>query len=265
MTGLQDDVSELYASCGSRHILPFIGDAFLESRRTDFRVVVIGFNAYVSDGDWPEPIHRVQPWFRRWWAGAGCGPKADTHRFYNDAFSETTELAASVAAGGAWRGLTCDLSPDTKRSLFATNALKVYTTDTYKRSPSIPEARLAEADAIWRRELDLMARSNVLPHLIVVFGRALWESHWRSLHPKFCGQASFAVESYIPAGLPTSRTYHHANRVTLRSNGREHPMLLACLHHPGARAAAGRRRNAAWLLAQPEFRNLLDLPLADAG
>jgi hypothetical protein len=100
----------------------------------------------------------------------------------------------------------------------------------------------------------MMARFNCLPHLIVVFGRAIWENHWRTLHPneKRAGD-HFEVLSYRPAGATNSAVRHHANRVVVEYEHGRHVLLLACLHHPSARAKRGSRRDAAWLLNQQEF------------
>ena len=260
-----EEIAAIYRRCGDRHIVPFIGEAFAKPEASDFRAVAIGFNCYVSPGDWPNPIAGVQPWFASWWDRAGMEEGAGTHRFYNAAFREVAALSQFVASAPRWSALQCDLDPRRKRSLYATNALKFYADEDFKKSSAIAPQILAQFDDVWRDELDTMARFEALPHLVVIFGRALWESHWRGLHPQFTKARSFAVRSYQPAGNSASATYHHANRIVLECGGREHALLLVCLHHPSARARRGRRRDAAWLQGQGDFRRLLDLPPVASG
>lgn len=76
-----------------------------------------------------------------------------------------------------WRHFTCDLHPKSKRSLYATNTLKVYTEEEFKNSDSIPQAEIERFANTWRAELDLMAHHGCLPHLIIVFGERIWETH----------------------------------------------------------------------------------------
>ena len=165
-----------------------------------------------------------------------------------------------------WRGLLCDL-PDRKESLYATNAIKVYTGEEYKESSSIPDSLIDSFAPVWRAELELMACHGCLPHLIVVFGQRIWETHWRSLHLESARSQSFRVRDYRPAGSKSSAVYHHANRIVLEREGGRHTMLLARLYHPSARARRDGppRRDAKWLLAQPEFLELASLRTDEEG
>lgn len=44
-------------------MLPFIGTAYENADPTTFRIAVIGINACVSDGDWPEDRDMLRGWY----------------------------------------------------------------------------------------------------------------------------------------------------------------------------------------------------------
>lgn len=257
MSTFSESIGAIYAEHGSKHILPFIGSGYASPRADQMRVVAVGFNSYISKKHWPADDRELQPWLGDWWQNARH--EGDTHPFYNRAFDEVARMAAGIHQRSAWQHLTPELEAATKGSLYATNALKVYTGEEYKESSAIPREFTQSFEATWRAELDAMARHECLPHLVVVLGADIWEMHWKALLPSSASSKEFAVEDYVD--VSTGEAAGHAVRARLRprNSDRAHTLLLVRLHHPSSRSPE--RRNAEWLLGQEKFLELVDEPL----
>ena len=93
------NIGALYRQHGPNHILPFIGGSYEQRDRKASRVVVVSINAYASDAE-----------LRR---------------------------EGVVAGSKLFSGLAYDTRPETKSGLYATNAIKVFTSEAFKRSNAI--------------------------------------------------------------------------------------------------------------------------------
>lgn len=116
-------IKSIYEACGPDHILPFIGAAYKSAEPSAFRVAVIGLNAYVSDGDWPEDRRHLRGWYPGWWSRAGHGK---SHHFFNVACREADVLATALVTSELFAGLQHDRDPHTKPGFYGTNAVKVF-------------------------------------------------------------------------------------------------------------------------------------------
>jgi hypothetical protein len=254
LVDFKSEISRLYADHGPRHLVPYIGEAFARPSPEDFRVAVVGFNCYISQCDEPKDVNQMRPWFSGWWEQAGI--KDGSYRFYNDALREIGELASFVARQPQWKGLRCQLTAESKKSLYATNTIKIYADESLKKSSAISAEMMESHSQTWRDEMRLMANHGCLPHLIIVFGRAIWEPHWRSLHPDSASAVALGVTSYVTIPDTQAPAFHHVNRIVLGQDGAAHTLLLTCLHHPSARVRRNARKNAAWLIGQKAFQDL---------
>jgi hypothetical protein len=248
-------IETAYPARSANGLLPFIGATYEKPSRRDFRVGVVGINSYITDADFRDPDK--QRWFAEWWSCAGLGKaRPETHRFYERAYEEAQKLADAVVHGSSlFHGLSYDADPVTKSGIYATNAIKVYTSDKYKEAAAIPADLLSTHTPTWHAELDAMAQHEVFPHLIVILGERLWESAWMALHPDALPPYKhFSVLEYETVGDDQSPSYHHANRVRVRISEQDQHVLLVRLHHPSAHSKVQKR--ADWLLEQSDFRQL---------
>jgi hypothetical protein len=95
------------------HILPYVGDAFEHPVAGDVRVMAVGINAYVSEGD--DWASQNPAWFRGWF-------EKTEHRFYPRVKSEAMRLASTVGESSAFSQRTATWP----RSFYGTNAIKSY-------------------------------------------------------------------------------------------------------------------------------------------
>ena len=255
------DIGALYRQHGPNHILPFIGGSYHERSTTALRVAVVGINAYATKAELRRGNIEDGVGNAKAWQNAGLQkPHGETYRFHETAYREVTALAEPLVIGSKlFSGLVYDANPETKSGLYATNAVKVFTTEAFKKSDAIPAELIWGYAPTWHRELDTMAAHGALPHLVIILGDCLWEPAWRAFN--------FYVEATFPSygkfrvlefeGAPRrSPVEHHANRI--RVMGRvEQDMLLVRLHHPSGRAKV--KRDAAWLLKQRSFRTLAQM------
>jgi len=249
-----DEIADLYAEHGPRHLLPFIGAGYEDAASPTFRVAIVGLNSYISDGDWPEEDDELRDWYHGWWSEAGHG-KAP--RFYNAAYREADSLARVLAAeSGLFDGLAYDGDPRTKAELYGTNAIKVFLGERFKKSDALTPDDFRAHAPTWHRELDAMAKHAVPPSLIVVYGSQAWTVMWKALWPGHAVFEHMRVARYETCGSEKDLSYHHANRVTVElDDARNHTLLLVRLSHPSGRSS----RRAAWLLDQEPFRQLAGL------
>lgn len=245
----------MYAKHGTAHFDPFIGDAFEDRRPGAFRVLAVGINSYVSTPHWNESAG-MSGWLRAWWTKAAQG-NGGTFRFYTRAFRETCKLGSAMVSSPLFGGLQFDTAPETKATLYATNAVKVFTTEQHKRSTGITPEVLEPYRDTWHAELNALADHGVFPHLIVAFGGQIWEHVWRAFDTTMHAQPNFRVLRHETCGHRPDVVYHHANRFEVESNGGSGTVFVVRLHHPQARTPDARR--AEWLLAQADFRSLAAL------
>lgn len=254
---LRHDIQTQYQRHGSRHILPFIGSAY-ELSDDSFRVLSLGFNAYVSDGDWPDDENELQDWYVGWWRDASWG---QSPKFFSRVYEECRHLANELTSSPLFVGHWFDSNPRTKSGIYGTNAIKVFTEEHLKTSNMLSQEDFQEHMPTWHAELDILAKYRRLPHLIVVFGQAIWDYAWRAFYPydaaTFPDYSYLKIEEYQTCGDEGSPCYHHVNHVVLRTEIGRQNLLLVRLHHPSARTVP--RRDSAWLLSQPDFRELAQL------
>jgi hypothetical protein len=251
-------ISAIYRAHGPKHLLPFIGQSYENGSPEAFRVAVIGLNAYISDGDWPEDDAELQGWYCGWWSKAGHGK---SHRFFNTAYREAGLLADELAQSSKiFTGLTYDTEPQSKSGFYGTNAVKIFLGEQHKTSDGLADADFRQYAPAWQQELDTMAERRVLPHLIVVLGRQIWDLMWGSFYPEGSNRVQyqhFTVTDYQTCGSDGGSCYHFANRITVKVGSTRQKLLLVRLAHP---ANYGDQRRAEWLLGEKDFRKLAGLP-----
>jgi hypothetical protein len=250
-------IAKVYQRHGTKHILPFIGASY-ESRTPDaFRLAVVGLNAYISNGDWPTRDQTLRDWYHGWWANAG---HAKTYRFFNIAYREVSRLAEALSSSSRlFAGLKYDGSPEQKSGVYATNAIKVFLGEDHKTSGNLTPEDFGRYAPDWHEELDLMAEHRVLPQLIVVLGRQIWDLMWGAFYPEkpyLVRYRNFKVAEYETCGDADGSCYHFANRITVELGARRHVMLVVRISHP---STPWDDRRSDWLLAQPDFRQLAKL------
>jgi hypothetical protein len=156
---LKREIENLYQGCGKRHLLPFIGRAFNQPSVTDIRVAVIGINAYARE----DSIDNT--WFRSWWKEVGqedtSGP--DT-KFYKVAYADVDTVANAMNKASAFRGRRYRSNADAKENIYATNAIKYFTTERLKDSSKISAAQLKEGGAFGTKS-SIYWQNTMLSHI----------------------------------------------------------------------------------------------------
>lgn len=237
------EVEEVYRSHGSRHILPYIGRAFAESHQT-LRVLAMGINAWTDDDE------QRGEWYRGMWREAAPDSGAG---FFRHVIRETDALATHLAGSKCFPGLAYDTSTVPRPGLYGTNLVKVVTGEEHRQEGTLPASLLEEGAQTWFKELDILAKHDRMPHVVVVFGSKVWDSVWKAFHSgheAFPTYQNLKIQHYFPVeqGSPV---YHNLNRVELENSVGTQTTLLVRLHHPSARHAD--KHDAAWLIRQPDF------------
>ena len=71
---------------------------------------------------------------------------------------------------------------DRLQRLYATNGVRRLLPDAEgKKSGSPPRERFEESRPVWRAELETLARHDLLPRAVVVFGSGAWGFSWSAL------------------------------------------------------------------------------------
>jgi hypothetical protein len=249
-------IADIYQGHGPKHLLPFIGQSYENGSPEAFRVAVVGLNAYILE---PDVLAAPDPHsYAGWWRQAGHGK---SYRFFTTAHREAGLLAEDIAGRSKlFSSLKYDAAPQSKSGFYGTNAVKIFLGAEHKTSDGLSPADFQQYAPTWRQELNTMAKHRVLPHLIVVLGRQIWEIMWRSFHPEGHTQTQyhhFTVTDYETCGNESGPCYHHANRISVKIGNTEQKVLLVGLAHP---AAYGDHRRAKWLLEEKDFRKLARLP-----
>jgi len=254
---LHDEINTLYWGHGTRHILPFIGDSY-DQPSDELRVLVVGLNAYISDGDWPEDDTDVQQRYPDWWRAAG---HANSHHYHEAAYKGYSALIDRLKESALLAGLSCKLDAQNKPELYATNAVKFFLPERFKDSNELSSERLATQRATWHGELDTLAKHSVFPHVIVIFAEKAWRMAWQAFHPNHWAKSHqhFRVMKFVPGA--DGGTRHYANRITAEVGGHSHEILLVRLHHPSARSKV--KCDADWLVAHSDFRELAGLSASE--
>jgi hypothetical protein len=251
---IADKLHDLYRGLGTRPALPYIGERFRNPTDRDLRLMIIGTNSYLSNPDGDDEV--VENSWAEWFA---CG----TWPFHRVSFLEA-DLLGRVLAGSCLFPDKLYSSKRPRAHLLATNLLKGYQPAEYVNTAAIPASLFKENVPAFHAELDALAGEAAFPHVIIALGRVVWEPLWRAFDPEEASSSSrftnLRVLRYHVAGPESSSVYHHANRVHLECSGRNQHTLLVLLDHPAART--GRERDAAWLIAQDDFRRLSGLPIA---
>lgn len=247
----EERILALYLQHGPMHLVPFIGDAYLHPKPGDFRVVVIGINAYLSDKDIPAVQKNGGTWFRDWW-------KEGSFKFYTTAYRESDWVARGLQTSPYFRGLHYVTDPAVKPCLYATNAIKSFLPERHKDAATITQELLQPSTQTWQAELDVMAEHGVFPHLIVVFGEVIWESIWKSFALEYAPDYQlFQILEYCPCANEKSPVFHRANRIRIALPKSEQTVLLVRLDHPATKRA--QRKDAQWLLTHYDFKMLIGL------
>ncbi len=249
---LRQEVAALYETAGDDHFMPFVGDAYEHATPGVLRVLVVGINAYLSDGDWKDR-DEMRHWWRGFWAEAGHNPNG-THKFFTKAFAEVDLLARSLGSESSlFQGLRYAGDPKTKVEFYATNMIKVWLGEGYTRSDAVSADLAEKYRSIWHEELSLLARHDVLPHIIVGLGDQVWPHLWQAFYGERFVPTDFDITDYKSCA-DDAPAHHHVVRTGAGRNGKSQPVLLVKFHHPSAYPKEPKR--AEWLLARPEFREL---------
>ena len=221
---------------------PFVGRAFAEPDKTTLRVMLVGVNAYISDGKDPGP------------AGFGDWLQKSDYRFSAGARRACAALAKQLADHPDHHGLRYRGAEEGLASLYATNAVRRYLDVAEgKHAAQLTEEHKDEGIRIGREELELLREADVLPHVVVAFGAVAWHVAWNSFGHE---PADWLVGMHAPPeGSPLR---HWVNRVVVRDiAGAERSIMLVRLRHPSARTKQGRVED---VVAHADFRALLGLP-----
>lgn len=231
MSSLVRRIDAIYA----RHILPYVGGSFSEPRPGELRMLAPGINSYVSDKDWPP-----QPeWHRSWIA-------TRKYRYQKGVVRECGVLAEALSAAPAFGGMRFD----PERGLYATNAVKVYLREARgKKARHLADTDFGRHLAQWHEELAELRDACALPHVLVVFGSAIWPYAWQAFHPNHHGPR-LGVARFEPVADDAP---HRLNRVVL-DRGEPNELVLVRLRHP---AGIGRVGTAGWLRERRAFRELV--------
>ena len=243
----RDRVRKVYDEQGPRAAYPWIGERYVAPDAGDFRVLVIGINSYVTEA---ESLASSDP---TWWSGWF---DEETWNFPRVAWAEAGELGAALAGRGVFRGTSWS---GTKDSVYATNLIKTYLGGEFVDAAKVGVKELVAGAKATAREIDLMGRHGCLPHVVVVYGRRIWDHVWPLFcpeMPQFPAYAHTRVTDYVNLD-DESTLFHHANRVRYERENGVHDMLLFGLAHPARRMKSS--KTATWLLGQPELRTLADL------
>lgn len=240
------EVEKLYSG-RDHHILPFVGEAFERPRGADLRVVAVGVNSYVSESDWWKVAEgRSTRWFQGWW-------REPTHRFPRGAQRALDELGQRLGTTAMFNGL----GYRGIESTYATNAVKTHLKRVDgRRSSSVKTTLLDDHMPTWFSELDVMARHDAVPHVIVVFGRRWWGHAWRSLRD---GTEGFKDLRVVTGSFRSAQgtSHHYLNRVEVETTAGRRSMLLVGLRHASWPAAPMAKGTAGWLLEQADFRAMV--------
>jgi hypothetical protein len=233
-------IREIYEQRRPDHIDPYIGEAFHGALPDHLRVLCIGINTYISPGEWER---RKAIWFAEWF-------KNQKYRFSKGAVRAVDPLAAAVTAPDR---LFAGLTFDWRKSLYVTNAVKVYVTEADgKRAEQVGQS-FAAHETQWRDEITALIDAGVPPHVVVVFGKIFW--------PAFC--KSFGHEGVLAPRVAaregeTADAGHRLCRITLIGG---HVMLLVRLNHPSRPA---RKLTAENFEQLPSFSRTCTRPPAEA-
>ncbi len=160
--------------------MPFVGQSYENASPVIFRVAVVGLNAYILE---PDVLAAPDPYsYAAWWLQAGHGK---SYRFFTTAYRDAGLLAEELAGRSRlFSGLKYDAAPQSKSGFYGTNAVKIFLGAEHRTSRGLTDADFQQYARSWHQELDTMAEHRVLPHLIVVLGRQIWEMMWKSFYPE---------------------------------------------------------------------------------
>lgn len=246
---MEESLLDLYENGSDQtHIRPFVGNVFQSPTSKFLRVMAVGINAYVSLEDWSS----TDPdWFYNWAKNGDDG-------FYEQAHLDTKTLANALCRGSEYFGEYEYLEPD---SLYATNAVKEYLPEEIgKNSSDVPKSYFEKGAEIWERELDILAKHNALPHLVIVFGSQIWPHACDSLRVEE-GKIEYQNFSIGEYNHTTGPCLHFANRIEVSVGGDSQTIILARCHHP---SAYPREVTPDWLLNQSDFCQLAGIEDGDA-
>lgn len=242
----RDRVRQVYDGHGPRAAYPWIGERFAAPVAGDFRILILGINSYVTEAG---SLASSDP---AWWSGWF---EEETWNFPRVAWAEAGELGTALAGRSLFRGTAWSGKKD---SVYATNLVKTYLGGEFVDAAKVGVKELVDGATATAREIDLMGRHGCLPHLVVVYGRRIWDHVWPLFcpeMPQFPAYAHARITDY--ANLDDeSPLFHHANRVRFEREDRVHDMLLIGLAHPARRVKSS--KTATWLLEQPDLRTLAD-------
>jgi hypothetical protein len=231
-------------------IEPFIGRAFREPNETDLRILALGVNSYVDDDEWSKgvpPPGRFSSWFEKsqWTFFPRVASDADV-------LADRLRREARCLAERKWRN---------KDGVCLTNFVKSYVrTSAGKREGQLGNGVLEAYKSQWEAEIDAMAasrcaasRRHVLPHVVVVYSRRIWDRAWRAFYEPSSSRP-LKVHEYRAL---TEEPQHRVNRLVVSSaSGRTQPLLLLRLRHP---SSPDKTASPEWLLSQSAVQSLLEL------
>jgi hypothetical protein len=232
------------AGCSLQHapIEPFMGRAFRESRTDDLRVLAIGVTAYVDDHEWssrlPSP-KAFSGWFEKEMRRFQACVARDVATI-----GEEFRRRAPYFSGLSWQG---------KDSVYVTNFVKSFVrTSVGKREGQLADRDIAAYASTWRAELKAMAAHDVLPHVVIVYSRRIWDHVWPAFREPRAG-GSLEVTEYRAL---LEEPQHRVNRLLVAGGGGKQNLLLLRLRHP---SSPDKTANPEWLLSHASVRAFLEL------
>lgn len=219
-------------------IHPFIGTAFSAQGPDALRVMAIGVNTYCDPGSAPPPRNYAEN-FRH-----------QDYTFQQRVLEDATTVAHTLSGSTEWSRPFLGIE-----SIYLTNAVKRWLPKSEGlRVHKAEERWFQEGEAVFARELDLLAERGRLPHLIVVFGGRPWRHVW----PAFCHPKPPFVHDYHSQPGPL---FHHLNVIELDDSNAHRRALLMRLRHPSAAHYRPRWTPEA-LTTHPVFRRVAGIDVA---
>ncbi len=265
---LLTDIRNLYAETAApkgvgRCIDPFIGEAFINPARGALRIMGIGINAYCDGSE----LSSLKPGvYSTWYRDQRTqGPNGRRLRFFTAAKNQMNVVARTAAAdGNAFHGIAHDATVDNcAGNHYFTNVVKRYVDQSVGKAASDLDPQLVDNHIrVLPRELEILAKHNRFPHIIVLFWSTPdppWRQLWKPLHDQSVAKSGHCASrisvlkgSFKPA---EGNAGYHANRIEINEGESTRPLLLLRLAHP---TRAGRAKwNPSALSTEPALVRIL--------
>jgi hypothetical protein len=234
-----------------KHIRPFIGSDYIDKSPDSLRIMAVGMNAHIKESDWDKV---ESGWFHEW---AKEGKAIGRHQFFSTVHDDVKTFAKKFLEKSEYFSDKCFSIPE---SLYLTNAVTQYLRDSEgKESKDVDKIHYEEGAKRWREELDILAKNDVFPHVIVIFCHLFWSYAWETFGKPENTSKYFSVDKYTSTEEECCK--HYLNQVKLSIKGKEQIVLLIRCYHPSARKRMLAKEKEEkcvpeWFFKQPVFRKL---------